>query len=65
METLFTIEHRLIDGTHTLTISPQKKNEGFPPKQIEVTEAQWNELRFHFATGVDDKNKVSILAYIK
>ncbi|RZJ88194.1 MAG: hypothetical protein EOO20_14270 [Chryseobacterium sp.] len=65
METKFTIIHKLIAGKNILTISPEKeKGNNYKPKTIEVTEDQWNELKFHFATGVNDKTKETILAYV-
>lgn len=47
----FQISHRTEDGKHFLTIAPAVENEGFKPKEIEVTEDQWHALRYHFACG--------------
>lgn len=47
----FQISHRTEDGKHFLTISPSVENEGFKPKEIEVTEDQWHALKYHFAVG--------------
>jgi hypothetical protein len=51
IKTDFEISYNTTDGKHFLTISPSVKNEGFKPKEIEVTEEQWNALRYHFAVG--------------
>ncbi len=48
----FEIHHRIIDGAHVLNIIPAVKNEGFPEKGIEITEGQWNDLRYHFAIAL-------------
>lgn len=47
----FQISYKTEDGKHFLTISPSVKNEGYKPKEIEVTEEQWNAIRYHFAVG--------------
>lgn len=60
----FTLTHRVENGNHFLTVSPSKGNDGYPSKEIEITEGQWNDLRYHFAQAVDDKNKIEKLTYI-
>jgi hypothetical protein len=52
------------DGRHFLIVSPSKVNEGYGPVSVEVTEKTWDELRFTFATAVDDINKMEKLTYI-
>ncbi|MXV16864.1 hypothetical protein [Hufsiella ginkgonis] len=64
MGTNFEIHHKVVDGNHILTFKPEIPNKGYPPTTIEVTEDQWNCLRYHFATGVNDKTGESILAYV-
>lgn len=65
METHFEVTHQVVEGKQLLTFSPKHtKGNNFKPKSIEITQDQWNELRYHFATGVNDKTKQSILAYI-
>ena len=65
METTFTITYEIVNDQPTLTISPAvSEGNNYKPKSIEVTEDQWNELRYHFATGVDDVKHRSILAYV-
>jgi hypothetical protein len=47
------------DGNHTLIIHPMVANEGYSPREISITEEQWNALRYHFVIGYsnfgDDK----------
>jgi hypothetical protein len=65
METYFEVTHKIIEGKNTLTFQPKhKEDNGYGPKTIEVTEEQWNALKYHFATGVNDTTKESILAYV-
>ena len=64
MNTDFEIIYKEDNGKHFMTFKPKKKGSNFLPKQIEITLEQWNELRYHFATGVDDVNKELILAYV-
>jgi hypothetical protein len=47
----FTLHHKEVDGVHSLTFAPAVKNEGFPPKTIELTEGQWNDLKYNFGVG--------------
>lgn len=47
----FTLHHNEVDGVHSLTFAPAVKNEGYPPKTIELTEGQWNDLKYHFVVG--------------
>jgi hypothetical protein len=50
----FRIFHREDAGKHFITITPVVKNDGYPPKEIELTEGQWNDLKYHFAMGYSD-----------
>lgn len=59
----FTLSHSEKNG-HFLTVSPAIKSEGFEPIAIEITSEQWDKLRFHFITAMNDKNKESLLAYL-
>lgn len=60
----FQILHQERDGVHYLVVSPSVPNEGYGPVIIEITEKQWDELRFHFATAVEDELKMEKLTYI-
>lgn len=51
----FTITHHQQEEKHFLKFSPSKKVEGYPPKEIEITLEQWNELRYHFMLATIDK----------
>lgn len=53
----FQIIHQERDGKHTLIVSPSKVNAGYGPVAIEVTQKQWDDLRFTFATAVSDKHE--------
>jgi hypothetical protein len=61
----FEILHKVEDGKHMVWfITPPAAQAGFPSKAVEFTEAQWNELRYHFGLAVDDVNKCDKLTYI-
>lgn len=52
----FTIHHVVENGKLHLIIAPAEKTEGYDPIQIEVTEFQWNALRFNFMIKQGDPN---------
>lgn len=54
----FIIEHSLKEGKNILTFTPSKPVPGYAPKEIEITPEQWDQLRFHFMNGIDDKTEV-------
>jgi hypothetical protein len=60
----FTIKHSKKDDKNILTIAPSKPVEGFPEKELEVTQEQWDNLQYHFMKGVDDKTGESTLCSI-
>lgn len=62
----FEIVHEMIDGRNMVTFTPVKflVFSGYPPKQIEFTQEQWDALQYHFAKMVNDKTGISKLAYI-
>jgi hypothetical protein len=60
----FSISHRTEDNKHFITFIPMLENKGYAPKEIEVTEQQWNDLRYHFALGVNDVLNIEKLTYI-
>lgn len=62
----FQLLHKEENGTHTLTIIPSKKNHGYPELKLEITEGQWNDIKYHFTTAVDDVgyNRVEKVSYI-
>lgn len=62
VSTEFTISHKQVAGKHLLTIAPSKEAEGWPPKEVEVSQEQWDELRFHFGTAHNDKTGEAILS---
>lgn len=47
----FYLDHRTKLGNHFIKFIPVIANEGFKPKEIEVSQQQWDELRFHFGIG--------------
>lgn len=55
MEDLFIIQHFVKDGKHYLNFVPKEESEGYPPKEIEVSENQWNQLKFHFGMAQNGK----------
>jgi hypothetical protein len=60
----FSISHRTEDNKHFITFIPMLENKGYAPKEIEVTEQQRNDLRYHFSVGVNNMKKIEKLAYI-
>jgi hypothetical protein len=60
----FIIEHMNVNDVHHIKFIPAKEAPGYEPKTIEVTENQWNELRYHFMMAYDDKNKIERLSYL-
>lgn len=64
VQDLFTITYAASGDKHLLTIAPKVSSEGYPPKTIEITAAQWDELKYHFMTGNNDSTGVKKLAYI-
>ncbi len=60
VDDLFRIFHQYKNGKHFLTFSPAIGCEGYPPKEVEVTEEQFNELKYHFVhvffgPGINEK----------
>lgn len=59
----FKVTHEEVSFKHLVTFSPVEENEGFPPKTIELTQEQWDALRFHF--GIGQEHKSEHLCYFK
>lgn len=59
----FKLKHTMDGEKHMLTIIP-KTECNFAPLPVEISPAQWDMMRFHFATAKDDKNKIDFLAYV-
>lgn len=57
----FFISHKVINGAHHLEFTPAIKNEGFPPKLMEITEGQWNDLRYHFGIAIIGKDHEQLI----
>lgn len=64
MKDKFIIEHFIKDGKHFLRFIPAIKCEGYKPKEVEVTEGQWHELRYHFALGINDQENKEKICYV-
>lgn len=64
IETTFKITQIVENGKSHLIISPAVKNEGFDPVQIEVTDFQWDALRFNFMIKTDYDKGETELNYI-
>lgn len=60
----FIIEHMVVEGVHHVKFIPSIKSEGYEPKTIEITESQWDNLRYHFMTAINDKSGVERLSYL-
>jgi hypothetical protein len=60
----FELHHKEVDGKHTLIITPSVTNEGYPPKEVEITEGQWNDMKYHFAMGIHTKTGDEKLIYV-
>jgi hypothetical protein len=60
----FEVHHREANGKHFIALHPASKNEGYPPKEIEVTEEQWHSLKYHFAMGFCIENDDEKLIYV-
>lgn len=60
----FEIHHHEAGGKHFVIIQPGVANEGYPPKEIEVTEDQWHSLKYHFAMGLCFEKQDEKLIYV-
>lgn len=53
-------------GSYILTLSPKipsTNGKSMQPLQLEITKEQFDAMRFHFMTAVDDKNGITKIAY--
>lgn len=62
----FTITHKQDGAANIVTITPThlKALVNYGAVNIELTDDQWSALKYHFATMVNDKEKLTKLAYI-
>ena len=60
----FRLHYKKKDEKHFLIVTPIEENQGFLPKEIEITLEQWNDLRYHFAVGIADAVGDTKLAYV-
>lgn len=60
----FMIYHAKKDGKNIMTIRPATECPEMPQIHIEVTDEQWDTLRYHFATQVNDAEGITRLAYL-
>lgn len=60
----FEVHHTEKDGKHFLHFIPAVKNEGYPPKEVAVTEEQWHALKYHFAVGTNVVTSDEKIVYI-
>lgn len=48
-----------------LTITPATKGKTeYPPLEIPITEDQYNAMRYHFMSAIDDKNTVTKFSFV-
>lgn len=64
MQNTFKLKHTLDGEKHILTIIPKFECE-FEPLPIEISAAQWDMMRFHFALAENPVDKISFLCYFK
>lgn len=60
---LFRVVHKKDGATNIVTFEPATPC-GYEPVSIELTNEQWDALRYGFATMVNDKEKITKLAYV-
>lgn len=61
----FKVFYKQEGDQHSLTFVPAQNAEGYEKKTIAITAEQWNELKYHFMTAIDDRAGVTKLAYVK